>query len=157
MKKVLLVLAIVGILAIPMIPVKGASQAQIEEVSESGKTSGWGPTWIKIVPIRFQGYGCVGGAGKAWVFGHYGDTIQIRLYWRNVQLVSPWVLPDGSSLSDPWIKTFGYWWYKYGIIPLDPNSCEPIFLSGDFKAQLLINGKVVKETGWVHLTKNSVS
>ena len=154
MKKVLLVLAIVGIFVMPMMPVRGASQAQIEKVSDSGKTSGWGPTWITIVPIKAEGYGCAGAAGKAYVFGHYGDTIQIKLYWRNVQLASPWVLPDGSSLSDPWIKKFGYWWYEHGIIPVDPNY-NPIFLSGDFKAQLLINGEVVKETGWVHLTKNS--
>ena len=154
--KMLLIVVVVGMLVIPMMPVKGATQATIKKVNESGEKGGWGPTWITIVPLRASGYGCVGGAAKAYVFGHYGDTIQIRLYWRNVQLVSPWVLPDSSSLSKPWIKKFGYWWYLHGIIPLDDNN-NYIFLSGDFKGRLLINGEVVKETGWVHLTKNSVS
>ena len=154
--KLLLAVVVVGLMVAPMISVKGATQATIEKVNKSGEKSGWGPTWIKIVPLRASGYGCVGAAAKAYVFGHYEDTIQIRLFWRNVQLVSPWILPDGESLSDLWIKKFGYWWYEHGIILVDYNN-NYIFLSGDFKGQLLINGEVVKETGWVHLTKNSVS
>lgn len=146
-------LLVACMLVMPMMPVESASQAYVETETESSSESGWGPTFLTLYPYVINDK-CVGARTKAWVFGHYGDTVKLTLYWKNVELTTGDSWPDDDA-TKTWTKGFGYWYYILGATWTYNN--EWVFESGDFKSKLWVDGELEDETGWKHFTKDSTS
>jgi len=114
----------------------------------------WFFSWtkLKLKPLFFNGR-CVGSRSIAFILFKKKHKATLTSYWKNVRLKKQTELISGElPLHENKIK-MNFW--KLEIRKGWGTLAQPVFEEGEFKAKLVIDGKIEKETDWIKYTKNS--